>query len=674
MTNVAEALAWAKQAHQAGQLQQAETLYRQVLRVEPANADALHLLGVLAYQAGQHQLALDYIGKALAVRPQDAAFHSNRGLVLDALGRWDEAVACYREALRLRPDDATVHNNLGNAIRRQGRLHEATACYREALRLRPNYPQAHNNLGNALKEQGRLDEAIAYYREAARLLPAFPEAHCNLGNAFEKQGRLNEAVPCYREALRLRPDYPEARGQLERLSRELPSAARSVQEPDDGLAGYREAIRLLPNAPEVHFNLGIALQRQGRLDEAVASYRQAIRLRPSYHKAFHNLGDALQRLGRFDDAIACFREAIRSLPDSAESHYNLGTALHGQGRLDDAIACYEEAIRLRPDYPEAHNNLGQCWLLKGQFQRGWAEYEWHLRCPGIGSRSFRQPQWDGTPLGGRRILLYADQGLGDNLQFARFAGLVQQRGGYVIMECLPSLAPLLSTCPGIDRLVAQGSVLPEFDVHAAMLSLPGLLGTTVETIPADVPYVHADPQHRRRWQQELQATGTWNVGIVWQGRPTHGQDRTRSVLLEFFAPLARIPGVRLVRLQRGPGSEQLAQLRGQWEVFDPPGWPEDHAEAWLESAALVSALDLVITVDTSVAHLAGSLAAPVWVALPFVPDWRWLLEREDCPWYPTMRLFRQQRLGDWPGVFERLADALRQRFPARRPCGGELSS
>ncbi|HLJ97642.1 MAG TPA: tetratricopeptide repeat protein [Gemmataceae bacterium] len=592
---LAEAMARAKQAHQAGQWQHAESLYQQVLAADPTNADALHLLGVLAYQAGQHQRALDSIQQALAIRPHDATFHSNRGLVLDALGRLEEAAACYREALRLRPNDPVVHNNLGKVLARQGRLNDAVACFREALRLRPNYPEAHRNLNMALQKQ---------------------------------------------------------------------------EPPSGDLARYHEAIRLLPGAPEAHYNLALALQRQDRLDEAVASYRQAIRLCPDYHRAHHNLGHVLQRQDRLDEAVACFREAVRCGPDSAESHYNLGNAYHCQGHLDEAMACYREAIRLRPDYPEAHHNLGQCWLLLGQFERGWAEYEWHGRCPGIPTRTFRQPLWDGTPLGGRTILLYADQGLGDNLQFARYAPLVQQRGGTVIMECLPALAPLLATCPGIDRLVPRGSPLPEFAVQAPMLSLPGILRTTVNTIPAAVPYLHPDPQRRRRWQQVLQETPTFNVGIAWQGRPTHGQDRQRSVALEQFGALAEGTGVRLVRLQRGPGSEQLARLDGRWAVFDPPDWPEDPAEAWLESAALVSALDLVVTVDTSVAHLAGALATPVWVALPFLPDWRWLLQRDDSPWYPSMRLFRQEHRGDWSGVFARIREALRHRLGESGPRTG----
>jgi hypothetical protein len=263
-------------------------------------------------------------------------------------------------------------------------------------------------------------------------------------------------------------------------------------------------------------------------------------------------------------------------------------------------------------------------------------------------------------LAGRAILLHSEQGLGDTLQFVRYAPLVHQLGGKVLVLCEPPMSRLLTSCAGIDQVLTQQSSPPDFQVHAPLTSLPGILGTTLETIPASVPYLHPDPERRRRWEHELQGMAAYNVGIAWQGSPQHLRDRVRSVPLEQFALLAQVPEVRLVRLQRGPGSEQLAQLAGRWMVLDPPGWPEDPAESLLETAALMSALDLVITVDTAVAHLAGALAVPVWVALPFVPDWRWLLDGEDSPWYPSMRLFRQTGRDEWPGVFNRIAASLRQ--------------
>jgi tetratricopeptide (TPR) repeat protein len=582
MTTVAEALAWAVQAHQAGRWQQAETLYRHVLRADPVNAGALHLLGVLAFQFGQHEQALDYIRQAIVIRPQDASFHSNQGLVLDALHRSDEAVASYREALRLRPNFAEAHNNLGNALQRLGRPEEAVASIQEALRLRPDFHEAHTNLGNVLLNQGRLDEAVSR---------------------------------------------------------------------------FREALRLCPNSYEAQSNLATAQQSQGRLEEAVASFQEALRLRPDSHEAHFYLGNALQLQWRLDEAALCFREALCLQPDYPEAYNSLGNVLKEQGRTNEAMTAFGEALRLRPDFAEAHFHLGLTLLSIGRLEQGWTEYEWRRRCLGFQDRSFRQPLWDGAPLGGQPILLYAEQGIGDTLQFVRYAPLVQQRGGSVVLECPPVLVPLLATGPGIDHLVAQGSELPEFATQASLLSLPGILGTTLATIPARVPYIQADPRRRERWQQELQGANAFNIGIAWQGNPLHPHDRIRSVRLEQFAPLAQLPGVRLVRLQRGPGSEQLAQLK-EWAVLDPENWPEDPAEAWQETAALISALDIVVTVDTALAHLAGAMAMPVWVALPLVPDWRWLLDHEDSPWYPQMRLFRQEHPGDWCGVFARIAEAI----------------
>jgi FkbM family methyltransferase len=474
-----------------------------------------------------------------------------------------------------------------------------------------------------------------------------------LSPAGRQQG-LDEAVLCYRQAIHL-----AMQGKL-----------------DEAIANFEQALRLNPDYALAHSDLGNVFYLQGRHDAAVACYERAVRLKPDFAVAHNNMGAALTCLGRFEEAAAQCRTALSLKPDYAEAHSNLGNALKEQGQIQEAISHYQDAVRLKPDYAVAYNNLGNIWLLQGQFERGWAGYEWRRRCFEYADRRFCQPLWDGTPLGGHSILLYAEQGVGDALQFVRYAPMVQQRGGHVILECPAQFMPLLATCTGIGRLVAKGSPLPEFAVQAALESLPGILRTTLDNIPADIPYLYADARRRARWQQELQhrlvpklqfgnegvGTAALNVGIAWQGSPRHNRDRLRSVPLEQFATLAELPGVRLVRLQRGPGSEQLAQLGGRWAVLDPPGWPDDPAESWLETAALISALDLVVTVDTAVAHLAGALAVPVWVALPFVPDWRWLLEREDSPWYPTMRLFRQKEWGQWDDVFDRIVTALTKKI------------
>jgi hypothetical protein len=377
-----------------------------------------------------------------------------------------------------------------------------------------------------------------------------------------------------------------------------------------------------------------------------------VRLRPDYAEAHNNLGVALMELGELQAAMTADKEATRLDPSYAEAHNSLGVALSGLCRLDEAIAGYSEAIRLRPNYADAYLNRAFAWLLKGDFEQGWPEYEWRWRTPDFILPNFHQPQWDGGPLAGRTILLHAEQGLGDTLQFIRYVPLVRKRGGKVIVQCPRMLRRIVAkSITGIEALTVPGETPPPFQVHCPLLSLPRLLGTTLATIPADVPYLKTEPELVKRWRRELAPVEGFKVGIVWQGSPQHKRDRFRSVPLTQFAPLAAVEGVRLVSLQKGPGSEQIAMLPEGFVAFDAGGKIDD----WAETAAVAKNLDLVVTIDTALAHLAGALGVPVWVALPYAPDWRWLLGREDSPWYPTMRLFRQTEPRAWGPVFERMA-------------------
>ena len=342
-----------------------------------------------------------------------------------------------------------------------------------------------------------------------------------------------------------------------------------------------------------------------------------------------------------------------------------------QGKWDDAAAHFERALSLKADYPVPHFNLALVWLTHGDFERGWTKYDWRWTQPGFIRREFSQRLWDGTHLGGKTILLHAEDGLGDTLHFIRYASLVRERGGNVIVECQSALVRLLQGVPGISRLVAQGAPLPGFDVQAPLLSLPGIFHTVLETIPAKVPYLHADRNLVEHWRRELQksdvkSTGldtgrSLRVGIAWQGNPGFLHDRLRSIPLAHFAKLAKVPGLQLVSLQKGPGKEQLLEQKDEFSVLDLGNRVDEKYGGFMDTAAIMQNLDLVITSDTVIAHLAGALGVPVWVALALAPDWRWLLNREDSPWYPTMRLFRQRSQGDWDEVFERIAEQLRKR-------------
>ncbi len=574
-------LGW--QHFQAGQLAEAERLYRSAVGAEPQNADAWCILGVICGRQGRLDDAADCQRRAIRLRPQFFEAINNLGNVLWRQGVVDEAVAHYQEALRLRPGFAQGHNNLGAAYRKQGRIEDALACYQQALRLNPNYPDAQSNLGDVLCSLGRLDEARTALQQAMRLAPDFAEAHNNLGAVYRQLRRFPESIACYREALRINPQYAEAQ-----------------------------------------FNLGIVYTETGELDQAVASCREALKLRPDY----------------------------------TEAHFQLAQALRAKGETDAATAEYRETIRLEPQTPDAHLSRALAWLLEGNFTDGWAEYPWRWKCKDFIAPPFPSPPWDGSAAAGRTILLYCEQGLGDTLQFIRYAPLVKKRTGTLIVACQKPLLKLLAACPGIDRLVDAGRPLPPHDVHRPMLDLPRIFGTTLETIPAEVPYVFADPGLVEKWREELRGIEGLRIGIAWQGNPQYRGDRARSVPLVHFVTLARVPGVRLISLQKGPGTEQLAGLPGAVEVLDLGRRLDEAAGPFMDTAAVMGCVDLVIASDTAAAHLAGALGVPVWVALPTSSDWRWLLDRDDSPWYPTMRLFRQARSGEWGEVFARIAAEL----------------
>ncbi len=648
MTALSEAIATALQYHQAGEARQAEEICRRILHEEPQHAQALHLLGVLAHQAGRNDEALVLLSRAVALRPEDADFHYNLGVVQQVLGRPAEALASYGKALRLHPDHPTALNNLGQLKLNLGQLEEAEDCLRHALRLQPNYGAAYHNLGLVCKRRGKIGEAIACFRHAVLLRPDDAVIHYHLGQALEEYSKSNEAQAA---------SCPSV------LSQSVPNWRRQPSE--EALAAFREAVRLRPENATFQCALGNLLTLRRQLNEALPHYEQALRCEPNDPAHYSNLGNLLTQLGRPQQAEELCRQAIRLRPDFVNAHHNLATALAAQGRLDEALHSIEDVLRIQPDHPGARHCRALWRLQKGNFAEGWPEYEWRWKLPDMVGRPCREPLWDGSPLNGKTILLWAEQGLGDTLQAIRFAPLVKQRGGTVVVECQAPLVPLLSRCPGIDRLVPRGSPAPVVDVQAPLLSLPWLLGITLETLPAEVPYLFADPSLVEQWRRELEGPPNLKIGIAWQGNPLYSGDCMRSVPLKHFAALARLPGVRLFSLQKGIGSEQRHAVMEQFYVVDLGCRLDETTGAFMDTAAVLQNLDLVITSDTSVAHLAGGMGVPVWVALCIGCDWRFFQHRKDNPWYPSMRLFRQTRFGDWDAVFACMADELASKVHQR---------
>lgn len=488
-------------------------------------------------------------------------------------------------------------------------------------------------------------------------------------DALTASRRYAEAEPLLREALRLRPDCPSLLNKLGACLWEqgFPSKAEPL---------FARACELSPDDAEIRNNLGLALWDTGRPAEAAECYRQALALNPGANHTRMNLGVVLSDLGRFDEALEYLSEAVRIEPNSPDTLQNLGMTLGRLARWDEALDYYDRALALRPDYAEVHRNRAYGWLYTGDFERGWPEHEWRRRCRRhVGCRIHR-PLWRGEELGGRSIVLHSEQGFGDTLMFIRYAEKVKERGGLVFVASQTKLLRIVARCAGVDMAFDGTSVVPDCQLHAPLMSLPAILGTTQSTVPNRVPYLPTEPVVVGRWRQKLAAAIEADplmsrrtppgrpllVGVAWQGSPNNPMDRFRSFPLADLAPVADIPGVRLVCVQAIDGLDQIPALEGRFPVLQLDGpRPRD----FLDTAALISLLDLIITPDTSVAHLAGGLGKPVWLALSTVGEWRWMLDREDSPWYPTMRIFRQSRFGEWSPVFSRMAGVLRQALAGR---------
>jgi Tfp pilus assembly protein PilF len=531
-----------------------------------------------------------------------------------AAGDIDAAEAALRALVALDPTQARVWNSLGGIAQRRDDQAAAATAFRRALALDPQLADAHNNLGVALHGLRRNAEAIASYRQALALRPQYAKAELNLGVALMDEGEL------------------EAAGEL-----------------------LRAALALEPKLPQAHYNLGNLLEKQAALEEAAASFRRAAQLAPEFYEAHNNLGAVLLKAGKPAGALASFERALALNPRHAEAHHNLGNTLADLGRDADALASYRQAVALDPAHVQAAFAEAMLTLLAGELRVGFEQYESRWRLETLPPRGFAAPLWNGEDLAGRTILLHAEQGYGDTIQCLRYVPQVAARGGRIVLEVPTELLGLARRLPEIDELVARGDALPEFELQCPLFSLPRAFGTTLDSIPAPVPYLGAAPEAVARWRERLGTAPGLKVGIAWAGSPMHRSDAQRSIAIEQWLPLLRLEGVRWFSLQAGARAADLARL--------PEGLVTDLAlelRDFAETAAAIRNLDLVIAVDTAVAHLAGALGSPAFVLLRERPDWRWLLGRDDSPWYPTLRLFRQRRAGDWEDVLRRVRGVLKR--------------
>jgi tetratricopeptide (TPR) repeat protein len=603
--------------HTGGELEQAEQLYQDILKCSPDHFDALHLLGVLRHQQNRSTDALELLEAALRRLPGSADALSNRGIVLKALERYEEALASCDAALLIKPDHIDALSNRAQVLLRLQRFAEALASADAALAIKPSHIPALNNRGYALVKLERLPEAVENFKRVLSNRPNDLDALYDLGNALQLLGKPREALASYAEVLARKPDRIDAVN-----------------------------------------NSGVVLQKLERFEEALARFQKALTIAPKFAEAHSNRGNVLLRLGRPGEAIDAYDEALAVKPNFATARNNRATALVALNRHHQAIDDFNLALAGHPGLAEVEFNRSLALIALGDFRAGWRGFEsrWGQEHWAGKRRNFTQPLWLGEQaINGKTILLHNEQGYGDAIQFARYAPLVAAQGAKVILEVHPPLKALMATIANLSAVVATDEPLPAFDIHCPLMSLPLAFATEAATIPATIPYIWPPAERIEKWKNRLPQGGRLKIGIGWAGSAAHRNNHNRSIALRQFSRILSTPDLQFICLQKDVSATDLEVLRnGRVELFD------DEIADFADTAAIIAMLDLVVCVDTSVAHLAGALGRPVWVLLPFSADYRWMLDREDSPWYPSARLLRQARIGDWDGVLERVQQELLQ--------------
>jgi tetratricopeptide (TPR) repeat protein len=669
--------------------------YQRMLEDNPCHPQALVGMSLVALASRQSEAAVKMARAALAVAPQMGTAWVALGQALKGAGRSDEAGLAYAEAIRLDGMNSLAHMGLGELMLAGSRPKDAVREYELALRNQPALAAAHMGVGHALTMMGSYEEALRRYEQTLTFKPRLPEAEFSAGYVLARMGKPEEAERRYRRAVVLRPDFAAAWTNLGSLLREqgrevfaeaalrravgtrpdlisgwvnLATLERERQRPDKAEQYLRKAFAINPEQVQTLVAWCQFRSAEGDLAGAWQWLRWALAREPDHTEAVNMHGILLHKEGRYQEAVEVFEQAEALGHRAAAS--NRGNSLLDLGRMDEALRAQEKAVELDPASYGALYNLSLTRLRMGDWERGWPGYEarWRFREVHRSPMIFRQPRWQGDALDGQRILLHAEQGLGDSIQFCRYATLVAARGGAIILQVRQPVERLMASLAVVragQAVVAPlGIQPPAFDLECPLMSLPAVFGTTVETVPWPGAYLGADPELallKRKQFPDVRANGRFRehplrVGLAWAGNPRYKADRMRSTQLATLLPLLRAPGITWISLQKGPAAEQLAGLPGEVFVWDGSSQDRDLAE----TAALVATLDLVVTTDTSIAHLAGAMGKPVWILLPHLSDWRWMQQRETTPWYPTARLIRQREPGDWAGVLERVIGELSQ--------------
>jgi Flp pilus assembly protein TadD len=646
---ISETFARACQLHQQGQLAVAEKLYREILKINPKHAQTLLFLAHICTNSHDKRDTEDIIGRAVSANPTHPVAHFNHGVRQIHSRRYPQAIVSFNQAIALMPDYAQAYCNRGIALQNLSRHEEAIASFGQAIERDPDNAIPHSNLGVSLQALGRHHEAMAAFDQALEIVPNQATVLNNLGISALATHKYEQALTVFGKALQLLPDDIEVRVNYA-------SALMRLRRFEQSIDHFDQVLTVSPDHRMALHQRGLALLNLGQDTLAMRSLDQAIGATSLSSEVFNHRAVALQSVGRNDDALECLDQAIALEPNHAPSHSNRGHVLRDLNRYKEAQASYAQALYLGPTEPHAHFNQGMCQLLTGDFEHGWQELEWRWKTEQYrgAQQNFLKPIWLGKEsLSGKTILLHAEQGMGDTIQFCRYVTEVARLGARVLLQVQPALERALQGLQGTMQILAEGDELPEFDYHCPLMSLPLAFGTQVDTIPAYPSYLSVSPERLSKWLPQLGETGKPRIGLVWAGNASFGNDARRSMPLTCFLPLLN-DQLQFVSLQTELRDGDAVILERHPEILHFGDKLTDFAD----TAALIAELDLVICVDTAVAHLAGALGKAVWILLPFSPDWRWLVQRSDTPWYPSARLWRQSRSYDWGEVMGAVSEEI----------------
>jgi tetratricopeptide (TPR) repeat protein len=624
MSAISDRLQQVLAVHQQGRLAEAESMYLAFLQDHSAVFDAWHLYGVLKLQQGLYEEAVDLIGKAIKLSNRSVQAYANLGTALVNLQRYAEAMEAYQNAVRIQPTYAVGHFNLGHLHSTLNRIEEALLSYSQAISCDSSFIDALHNRGALYIGLKRYQQAITDCNQALALDPRHLGSLLNRGLAYCESGQYSEAIKNYDYLLDIQPDNSDA-----------------------------------------YYYRGIALYKSRMYAQAIANYDRTLAFNPNCARSLSNRGSALHRMYRYEEALASYDRSISINPDSAEAHTNRGVLLYDMQRNEEALVSYDNALQIDSDYADAHWNQSLSRLRIGDFEQGWQQHEARLLIAAVAppKRPFLQPAWLGAEsIAGKKILLHADQGLGDTMQFCRYAKLLAERDATVILEVQPSLKSLLEGLDGVHQLIAHGESLPDFDMHCRLTSLPLAFRTLPQSIPNAIPYISAQQEYIKKWSSKLGDAQGLRIGIVWAGNPGHIDGHYRSIAPERLRPLLSL-NHQFIGLQKDFSRADKDFL----DQFDNAIDLSQELHNFSDTAAIIESLDLVISVDTSVAHLAGAMGKPVWIMLAYSPDWRWSVGSDRSLWYPSARLFRQPAANDWDSVVNAVIAALAVQSELRQP-------